>query len=334
VARRYDQSRLDGYTKLSTGGLKVDGNLTRTGIFSYKNPDGSERREYRPDSTVFAEDALGTLSEAPVTVGHPAGGVSSENWRRLAVGHTGTATRKDHLVTAPLIIQDASAVAKIEAGELVEISCGYDIDYDPTPGETPEGERYDGIQKNIRGNHVALLPSGKARGGSECSLRLDSNGDEEISKISAMTPEQITALQNELQASKERADAAEGKASALTAQLAVANDPKRLDAAVTERVGLLNQAREDGLTVAADATPNQIRLAVIAKRSPTFRADGLGDEGIKAAYAVTLAMPHPTLATVAGSTVTVTHSDEGDRLETARNEYVKFLHTMAAPRIK
>lgn len=330
MARRYDQFRIDTFTRTPTGGLRVEGNLTRTGIFTYKNADGSDRREYRPDSTVFAQDALGTLSEAPVTVGHPAGGVTAENWRRLAVGHTGTAARKDHLVVAPLVIQDADAASKVESGELVELSCGYDIDYDPTPGETPEGERYDGVQRNIRGNHVALLPPGKARGGSECCLRLDSNGDEELGKIPVpMTPEQITSLQSDLQTARERADAAEGKVAALTAQLVAANDPQRLDALVTERVELLNQAREDGLTVKPTASPNEIRLAVIAKRSPSFRADGLSDEGIRAAYAVTLAMPHPTLATVAGQTVTVTHQDEGDRLENARNAYIKSLHQMA-----
>jgi uncharacterized protein len=334
--RRYDHFRIDAFTRTPGGGLKVDGNLTRTGVFSYTNADGTTRREYRPDASVFDKAALQGLSEAPVTVGHPANGVNPENWKRLAVGHTGEARRNDIFVTAPVVVQDADAITRVENKELTELSVGYDIDYDPTPGVTPEGERYDGIQKNIRGNHIALLPPGKARAGSECSLRLDSNEDqeesEELSKISShMTPEQILALQAlqvketaradkaeaDLKGSSTRADQAEGKVAVLTAQLQTASDPKRFDSSVAERVELLDQARQDGVTVPANATPRAVRLAILAKRNPNFRADSLNDDSVAAAFAFSMALPHPSLAQPV-----VRADDASDPIAKARDEYL------------
>jgi hypothetical protein len=40
------------------------------------------------------------------------------------------------------------------------------------PGTTPDGQHYDGFQKNIRGNHVAIVK--RARGGANVRLMLDS----------------------------------------------------------------------------------------------------------------------------------------------------------------
>tara|TARA_R110002012_G_scaffold55925_2_gene142794 strand:+ start:648 stop:1832 length:1185 start_codon:yes stop_codon:yes gene_type:complete len=42
-----------------------------------------------------------------------------------------------------------------------ELSCGYQCDWVISPGTTPDGESYDVIQRNIRGNHLALVDSGR-----------------------------------------------------------------------------------------------------------------------------------------------------------------------------
>jgi len=48
---------------------------------------------------------------------------------------------------------------QIESGKR-ELSCGYRCSYDMTPG-TYQGQRYDGVQRNIRGNHLALVKEGR-----------------------------------------------------------------------------------------------------------------------------------------------------------------------------
>ena len=53
------------------------------------------------------------------------------------------------------------AIDGIKNGTSKEISCAYRYEVDPTPGVF-EGEAYDGIMRNIRGNHVALVEKGRA----------------------------------------------------------------------------------------------------------------------------------------------------------------------------
>jgi hypothetical protein len=48
---------------------------------------------------------------------------------------------------------------KIESDKR-ELSCGYRCRYDMTPG-TWNGQRYDGVQRDIRGNHLALVKEGR-----------------------------------------------------------------------------------------------------------------------------------------------------------------------------
>ena len=158
------------------GFLLIDARPTRTGIFRYRRPDGSVRAEYRPQDEVSRADSLTTLRGASVTDLHPAEGrVSPQNVHTLEVG-TVTEAHMDGLhVVAELVVKRADAIEAVRAKKRVELSCGYHCDFDATPGSTPAGEHYDGVQRNIRYNHVALLPAGTARGGPECAMRLDAN---------------------------------------------------------------------------------------------------------------------------------------------------------------
>jgi hypothetical protein len=45
------------------------------------------------------------------------------------------------------------------------------VNYDPTPGVTNDGEHYDGVQKEIIGNHIAVVRRGRA--GPQVKLHLD-----------------------------------------------------------------------------------------------------------------------------------------------------------------
>ncbi len=184
MAFRRDVVSFQGAKRNSAGVLIAPASLGRTGVQIYKRPDGTEFREFRPESEVFDPAALESLRSAPVTIGHPAGDVTLDTIDALTVGLASdrdpTKVQRDGQawVDTTLSISKRSTIADAESGRLVEISLGYDADVDPTPGVTPDGQRYDGVQRNIRINHVALLPSGQARAGRQARLRLD--GAEEV----------------------------------------------------------------------------------------------------------------------------------------------------------
>ncbi len=173
---RFDMAGLRGVRMHPAGFLVIDARPTRTGIFRYRRADGTVRAEYRSPEEVARADSLTTLRGASVTDLHPATGrVSPQNVHELEVGSVTDARMDGAFVHAELIVKRHDAIEAVRAKKRVELSCGYQCDFDPTPGTTPEGERYDGVQRNIRYNHVALLPAGTARGGPECALRLDAN---------------------------------------------------------------------------------------------------------------------------------------------------------------
>jgi hypothetical protein len=175
--RRVDLARLDTVERTPQGGIRAPARLARTGVQVYQMPDGTERREYRPADEVFHADALASLRDAPVTDLHPASVVHAANWRELSVGHVGEDVRREgDFVAATVVVQDATEVERVLKGERKELSVGYEVEIDPTPGTSPEGERYDAVQRKIRANHVGLGPDGWGRAGSEVALRLDGAG--------------------------------------------------------------------------------------------------------------------------------------------------------------
>lgn len=124
----------------------------------------------RTADEVFSAETLASFEGMTVTILHPeddAGNimfVDPENWRELAVGHVqnvrrGTGQQSD-LMIADLIIKDEEAIAYIENG-LREVSCGYDAEYEQTAIGRAK-------QYQITGNHVALVPNGRA--GSRCAI--------------------------------------------------------------------------------------------------------------------------------------------------------------------
>ena len=171
---RLDAGTVASVRRTPQGGLRVDARLTRVGVLTYRNADGTARREFRPPEEVFAATSLDSLRGAPVTDLHPSEMVRTDNHAVLARGHVGDDVREDAgtYVAATLYVQDGRLVEMVERGDRREISCGYVCDFDPTPGEF-EGQRYDGVQRNITYNHAALGPREWGRAGSEVALRMD-----------------------------------------------------------------------------------------------------------------------------------------------------------------
>lgn len=80
---------------------------------------------------------------------------------RVGVTHSNAEFDGTYL-TVGMSIWDNSAIAGIESGEQRELSASYKYVADMTPGVTPDGEPYDGVMRDIFGNHEALVPDGRA----------------------------------------------------------------------------------------------------------------------------------------------------------------------------
>jgi hypothetical protein len=196
-AVRVDVGKLRKAERTPSGGVRVPGAVARAGVLEYRRADGSTVRELVLPEEVRRLESLRSLRDAVVTVGHPDGGlrlVTPETFRRDSVGHVSGEPRADgDLVLADLAVLDADTVRRIDAGELVEISAGYRVWIDPTPGIW-QGQRYDQVQRNREYNHVALLPPGGGRAGATVSLRLDGEGDAavEVRGDESTVPNRIT----------------------------------------------------------------------------------------------------------------------------------------------
>jgi len=168
---RFDQGRIERIFETSEGFLKGDGIVTRTGVFTYVNQDGSLRKELRHPDDVFSLDSLNSLEMIPITNDHPSALVTTDNAKQLSVGTTGENIRPDgKFLVSSVIIRDKGAIEAINNGKR-ELSLGYTVDLEDAPGEYG-GERYDFRQRNIKYNHLAIVIA--ARAGNKAKLKFDS----------------------------------------------------------------------------------------------------------------------------------------------------------------
>lgn len=179
--------------------------LTRVGIFEYRRPDGSIRRELRLPEEVFAQESLASYKGKPVILTHEAGMIDSDNVQQEQIGTIlSEGTQDGDNVRAQIIIHDAR---KLDYG-LRELSLGYSLDLEEVPGEW-QGQPYDTIQRNIRVNHLALVE--KARAGDSARLNIDGEDTQEekggntmSKRKDGLTPEEIAQLVEEYKKRKEQ----------------------------------------------------------------------------------------------------------------------------------
>lgn len=80
----------------------------------------------------------------------------------LIIGSTGTDAAYHHpFLRNSLVVWDKEAIDDIEEDRKRELSCAYRYRADMTPG-TYEGQAYDGVMRDIVGNHVSLVREGRA----------------------------------------------------------------------------------------------------------------------------------------------------------------------------
>lgn len=174
MALRFDKATLEKPKIDHNGYLQADAVLTRTGVFTYRHPDGTVSRELRDPGEVFKKDSLASLYLRPFTDGHPvAGRVDAKNTKQLSRGMVVSEAKVDgDLVRAKIVVTDQATIDKImrEKNPIREVSCGYMTETVKADGEF-NGQRYDSKQTNIIYNHVALVPKGRA--GPSARIRVD-----------------------------------------------------------------------------------------------------------------------------------------------------------------
>ncbi len=311
---RLDIGALKSPKRHPAGFLEVDGYVTRAGVFVYRNADGSERRELRPPDEVFKASSMRTFARVPVTDNHPPTMLDAANAAQYTRGTAGDAVGRDgDLVRASLTVYDAALIAKMEAGK-VALSCGYTCDLEMKTGEW-NGEKYDAVQRNIVGNHIAIVDT--ARAGESARVRMDSadvavmvspskeqrkmetiriDGIEyEVSaqvaqayaKATAAREQALKTAQAERDTAQARADAAEEKAAKATARADAAEKPERVAQLVDARAQLITEARKHlGADERFDAVESDraIKVRVLAKLKPALKLDGKSDEYVTARF--------------------------------------------------
>jgi hypothetical protein len=277
----------DGYVvgraKIARAGVQAYGGA------SVGRDDLAIVRIYRPEEEVFTDAAMASLAHRPITLDHPDDFVSARNWKDLAVGNTGGRVVRDgDFVALDLALMDQAAIEAVQSGKR-QLSVGYSCTLDCTAGTTPGGEAYDAVQRNIRGNHLALVDV--ARAGPECRI-----GDRQPSvadgpPLGALADEIIDQLASRLAEAECRlADARKaldvkaGELAALTRTHAdelaardarLADAESHLDARIEERQAVIAAAQiiVDPPPVTKGRSIAEIRRACVAA--------ALGDAAVK-----------------------------------------------------
>lgn len=291
---RFDLSQLTTVRETPEGYLRGDAVVTRAGVFVYREPDGTIRRELRHPDDVFHPDSLATLPMLPITLNHPSFKVDATNVRDVQVGATGeTISRDDDHIISRVSVMAADAIAAVKRGKQ-ELSLGYTLELEDVQGEY-EGQRYDARQRNIRYNHLAIVD--QARAGKAARLNLDGavmeieekpmadmvklaldgiqyDASPEVVRHVAKLTERYDSALKDVEAATAKADAAEARADeaerrATEAEEATAQALRRAAAAETRADNVKTRADEDA---AGFATRVRERVA-LETRAKLFATD-------------------------------------------------------------
>jgi len=215
---RYDVAPIEKYELTPEGYLRCWSTIARTGVQMYTDADGSVRREYRPETEVASPESLASFAGKAITLEHPPVLLDSANTKDYQIGFSGTEVVYDNgFVRAVMTITDQDAIERIMRGDAKEVSAGYRVNYEANAGVTDGGENYDGIQKEISGNHIAVVRRGRA--GPQVKLHLD--------RLDAADPSLITPIEEPSVTAKVNFDGAEFE---VTESVALAITKEREDA--------------------------------------------------------------------------------------------------------
>jgi len=319
---RVDKAPMPRVTRTDEGYLRGSAVVTRTGVFTYVNADGTKRRELRHPDDILRADSVATMQQIPITIDHPSELVNADTAADLSIGLTGENINADAdsgNITAPFTITHKTGIDAVTAGRR-ELSLGYALELVREDGEY-EGQAYDYRQTNVRYNHLAIVAQGRAGnarmnldGASVLIATSDAKDTPMADKMTAVNldgisydaaPEVAKALEKEKaradKAETERDDAArsrddmqkeydglKAKMDELEAEMDKqkgANNDAAIAEAAKARVALLTRA---GKVVEADkhmdGSDREIMEAVILKRHDGFDLSDKSDDYVAARF--------------------------------------------------
>lgn len=299
------------------GFMRVPGRVAKTGTQKYLRRelglDGNPNEEiivYRPPEEVFKAESLDTYNVADVSVLHPSKLIDASTYKGVSVGVVSGSGRQDgDFVVCDLVIKDADAIKKVQDG-LVELSAGYTAEYFDEKGVAPDGTSYDYVQRDIRINHVALVPSARAgrqarlydekpnpKGKTMHKVVLDSGRSVEVQDeaIAALVSESIGRLQATADAAKKEAKDAKDEAERKQAKIDAMeeeNEKKKgetSDSVIASRIAeitaVTDKAKEiESAYVADSIDPVAIMRGVLTTARPTVDWAAKSDEYVSAAF--------------------------------------------------
>jgi uncharacterized protein len=222
---------------------------------------------YRSPDEVFHPDTIASFEGKPVTIFHPTEFVNPENWKQHSVGHVQNVHRGEGaeatLLKGDILITDAAAV-HYAMQNLPDISCGYDAKYQQHgPGRASQHE--------IRGNHAALVPNGRA--GERCAIK-DHQSATSTQELTLMSKSTVAAAIGAFFKGKGLPDAASAELQTLVAaadaqpQATHDAEPKGydkeelkkvVDAAVRDAIKIFKDAELEETKKAKEATDKKAR---------------------------------------------------------------------------
>ena len=247
------------------GYLIAPGRAAKTGVQQYLRKelelkDGNPNdivNVYRPPEEVFKQSYLDSFNGAVITYLHPKKLVDSDSYQAVTKGNINSPGVQDgDFVKVNLVIQDKATIKRVENGD-AELSTGYTAEYHPEPGVTADGVAYEYVQRDMRVNHVAVLPVNSARAGRQARIFdnqpkgntmkvvvLDAGRKVEIQDeaVATLVEDSISRLQTALDAANKAKDEAEAKAEKAEAKADMKEEEAEKakkdtsDAAITARI--------------------------------------------------------------------------------------------------
>lgn len=246
-------------------------------ILPYLEP--TPHLEFRPAEEVLSPEAVASMVGVPITNNHPAALLCPDTAKAHTEGAVITAVREEAgtngaehpRLRVRVIVYTAPLQELIEAGK-VELSPGYNLEEDPTPGSF-KGQEYHMVQRRVRYNHLAVVDRARTRTPTGEVARLD---EDDIMRTDKKNPGDAQADADKGTNGK-RSDAAKKDGLSPEALAAIESWSEEDKAMMAEYIKCYEAEEAEEVAEATGATPEEAEAAEAAVMNAG--AEGAAMEG-------------------------------------------------------